>query len=116
MDAELKSLKIDRNRRRSGEPSKWATRWIVIGVLLFLLFGAWRMFSGRLDNSPQVEIQRVKSISAASAPEGVVLNATGYIVAAHKIQVASKVVGRVKWIGVEKGDRVKEGQIIVRLE
>jgi HlyD family secretion protein len=116
MDAELKSLKIDRNRRRSGEPSKWATRWIVIGVLAFLLFGAWRMFSGRLDNSPQVEVQRVRSISAASAPEGVVLNATGYIVAAHKIQVASKVVGKVKWIGVDKGDHVREGQIIVRLE
>lgn len=116
MDAELKSLKIDRTRRRSGEPSKWATRWIVIGVLIFLLFGAWRMFSGRLDNSPQVEIQRVRSISAASAPEGVVLNATGYIVAAHKIQVASKVVGRVKWIGVDKGDHVREGEIIVRLE
>jgi HlyD family secretion protein len=46
----------------------------------------------------------------------VVLNATGYIVAHHEIEVASKVVGRVAWIGVEKGDPVKEGQIVVRLE
>jgi HlyD family secretion protein len=30
--------------------------------------------------------------------------------------VASKVVGRVAWIGVEKGDRVKAGQVLVRLE
>ncbi|MCU1233907.1 MAG: efflux transporter, family, subunit, partial [Candidatus Solibacter sp.] len=36
--------------------------------------------------------------------------------AAHKIQVAAKVVGKVKWIGVDKGDRVKEGQVLVRLE
>ncbi len=115
MDAELKSLKIDRSRRRS-EPSRWATRWIVAGVLIFLLLGAWRLFFRRLDAAPLVEIQRVKSISAAGAPEGVVLNATGYIVAAHKIQVASKVVGKVKWIGVDKGDRVREGQILVRLE
>jgi len=63
-----------------------------------------------------VEVERVKSISAASAPQGVVLNATGYIVAAHKIEVAAKVIGRVKWIGVDKGDRVKEGDTIVRLE
>ena len=34
----------------------------------------------------------------------------------HKINVNSKVTGRVKWIGVEKGDKVKEGQVLVRLE
>jgi HlyD family secretion protein len=46
----------------------------------------------------------------------VILNATGYIIAAHKIQLASKVVGKVDWIGVEKGDRVQQGQALVRLE
>jgi HlyD family secretion protein len=45
-----------------------------------------------------------------------VLSATGYIVAHHKIEANSKVTGRVAWIGVEKGDKVKEGQILVRLE
>ena len=47
---------------------------------------------------------------------GVVLSASGYIVAHHKINLNSKVTGRVKWIGVEKGDKVTEGQILVRLE
>jgi HlyD family secretion protein len=45
-----------------------------------------------------------------------VLNATGYIVAAHKIELAAKVIGKVKWIGVDKGDNVQEGQVLVRLE
>jgi HlyD family secretion protein len=116
MDAELKNLQIDRNKRRSAEPSKWATRWIVGGVLILLLLGGWRFASEKFNPAPVVEVQRVKSISAASAPEGVILNATGYIVAAHKIEVAAKVIGRVQWIGVDKGDRVKEGQVIVRLE
>jgi HlyD family secretion protein len=116
MDAELKNLKIDRSKRRSAEPSPWATRWIIVGVVLFLLVGAWRLTSAKLNAATEVEVQRVRSISAASAPEGVVLNATGYIVAAHKIEVAAKVVGKVKWIGVDKGDRVSEGQVIVRLE
>src|ERR1051325_10075712 len=115
MDAELKNLQIERTKRRSTEPSKWATRWIIAGVLLFVLLGAWRLLSERLNAAPEVEVQRVKSINAADAPQGVVLNATGYIVAAHKIQVAAKVVGKVKWIGVDKGDRVREGGIIVRL-
>ena len=47
---------------------------------------------------------------------GTVLSASGYIVAHHKITVNSKVTGRVDWIGVEKGDKVKEGQVLVRLE
>jgi HlyD family secretion protein len=115
MDAELKSLKIDRNKR-SGEPSKWATRWIVLGVLLFVLLGAWNLLSQRLNAAPEVEVQRVRSINPAVAPQGVILNATGYIVAAHKIQVAAKVIGKVKWIGVDKGSRVHEGDVIVRLE
>ena len=55
MDAELKNLKIDRSRR-SPEPSKWATRWIVAGVLLFLLAGAYSMLSSRLNAAPEVEI------------------------------------------------------------
>ncbi|MBZ5617839.1 MAG: efflux RND transporter periplasmic adaptor subunit [Acidobacteriia bacterium] len=116
MDAELKNLQIDRTKRRSTEPSKWATRWIVAGVLVFLLLGAWRLLSERLNTAPVVEVARVKSVSAASAPQGVILNATGYIVAAHKIEVAAKVVGKVMWIGVDKGDHVKEGQVVVRLE
>src|SRR5882762_5652385 len=116
MDAELKNLQIDRSKRRSTAPSKWATRWIVAGIVVFVLLGAWRLTSERLNAPPVVEVQRVKSVSAASAPEGVVLNATGYIVAAHKIQVAAKVIGKVKFIGVEKGDRVTEGQVLVRLE
>jgi HlyD family secretion protein len=45
-----------------------------------------------------------------------VLSATGYIIAAHKIEVASKVNGRVAWIGVDKGDKVQAGQVLVRLE
>ncbi len=101
----------------SDEPSKWATRWIIVGVLLFLLAGAWRLLSGKLDAAPVVEIAARAAPSApASAPEGVVLNATGYIVAAHKIELAAKVIGKVNWIGVDKGDQVKEGQVLVRLE
>jgi HlyD family secretion protein len=42
--------------------------------------------------------------------------ATGYVVAHHKIQVGSKISGRVAWIGVEKGNRVKRDQVVVRLE
>jgi len=116
MDAELKNLKIDRTRRRNTEPARWARIWIICGVVVLLLLGGWNLVSQKLNAAAEVQVQRVHTISAASAPQGVILNATGYIVAAHKIEVAAKVVGKVKWIGVDKGDRVHEGEVMVRLE
>jgi HlyD family secretion protein len=116
MDAELKSLQIDRGKKRSAEPSKWATRWIIAGVTLFLLLGAGRFAYSRLNASTEVDVQRVKALSTGHAEQGVVLNATGYIVAAHKIELAAKVIGKVKWIGVDKADKVTQGQVLVRLE
>jgi RND family efflux transporter MFP subunit len=44
------------------------------------------------------------------------LNASGYVVAQRKAAVASKVTSRLVELMVEEGSRVKEGQIIARLE
>jgi RND family efflux transporter MFP subunit len=45
-----------------------------------------------------------------------VLNATGHVVAWRKAAVSTKATGRLEWLGVEEGTRVKEGQVIARLE
>src|SRR5437660_6816937 len=117
MEADLKTLQIDRSAKRSPEPSKWAVRWIVAGVALFALLGMARVAYNKLNAATEVETVRVTVASTGAAGgAGVALNATGYIVAHHEIEVASKVVGRVAGIGVEKGDRVKAGQVVVRLE
>ncbi len=116
MAADLDGLRIDRSLKQGR--SNWATKWIVIGVVLFLLLGAGVTLSSKLNAALEVRTARaVAESSGAAGPTGeVILNATGYIVAHHKIQLASKVVGKVAWIGVEKGDRVSQGQVIVRLE
>ncbi len=115
MDADLKRLRIDRNPSPESS-SSWASRWIIIGVILFLLAGAGWVAYSKFNAPLEVEIGRVTAATSASSGERLALNATGYVVAAHKIQVASKVIGRVAWIGVDKGDSVREGQVIVRLE
>jgi HlyD family secretion protein len=51
-----------------------------------------------------------------NSSQSAVLIATGYVIAHHKIQVGSKISGRVAWIGVEKGNHVKRDQVVVRLE
>lgn len=118
MEAELKNLRIERSQKRGREGSRWAARWILAGIFLFLLAAAGRIGYSWLTRAVDVELVRVSAATAGGTEAGgnVTLNATGYIVAAHKIQVASKVLGRVAWIGVDKADRVKEGDVIARLE
>ena len=115
---ELQGLRIDRSDRgEGGQPSSWARRYIIVGVSVVVLLSlaalAYRLFAGDVS---EVEVARATTESSNNPAGAVVLSATGYIVAHHKIEANSKVTGRVAWIGVEKGDRVKEGQVLVRLE
>ena len=45
-----------------------------------------------------------------------VLNASGYVVAQRKAAVSSKSTGRLEYLGVEEGSRVKKGQVLASLE
>ena len=116
MDTELKSLRIDRSSRPSRESTP-VLKWVVVAIILLIVAGGGAFLYSKLTAAVPVQTVRVQSpVSAGDAGEQVVLTATGYIIAAHKIEVASKVVGRVAWIGVEKGNKVKAGQVLVRLE
>src|SRR3984885_3836560 len=114
---DLQSLRIDRTARgtSNGEPPAWARRYIVIGIVVVAVLSlsvlAYRLLA---RDVPEVEV--VRASAESSDVGGTVLSATGYIVAHHTINVNSKVTGRMAWIGVEKGDQVKEGQVLVRLE
>jgi HlyD family secretion protein len=113
--SDLQGLRIDRSAS-SGDPSPWARRYIIIGIAVVALLSvgalAYRLLS---PNVAEVDVVRAQAENSADAG-GVVLTASGYIVPHHKINVNSKVTGRVAWIGVEKGDKVKQGQVLVRLE
>jgi HlyD family secretion protein len=118
MQTDLKQLRIEKSQKTSGGPSKWAVRWILTGIALLVVLGIGNVVYQRLNAAIEVDVARVTAArtSAAGGGRTTILNATGYIIAAHKIELASKVVGRVAWIGVEKGDKVVKGQEIVRLE
>ncbi|MGH9768198.1 MAG: efflux RND transporter periplasmic adaptor subunit, partial [Blastocatellia bacterium] len=120
MDAEIKSLRIDRSAKQKNGSGRGIWRWILFSLGVSFLFGAALFVYARLNTAVEVETMRVRAASTTSSGVGgagvTILNATGYIIAAHKIELASKASGRVAWIGVEKGDRVKQGQTLVRLE
>ena len=116
LDSELEGLRIDRTPQ--ADPTKRpGARWIILAAIVAIgaagVITAYELH----DSAPLVEVTRVM---AAQNPSGennpVLLNATGYIVAHHEIQVASKVSGKVAWIGVDEGSAVEKGEVLVRLE
>src|SRR5262245_34714548 len=117
MHAELDKLRIDRAFKQTDGPSPRVT-WVllagvVLGALLGVAYRLWHLANGAME----IEVQRVQMTGRRPAETvNVLLNATGYVVAAHKIQVAPKVNGRVAQVLVGKGQQVQHGQVLVRLE
>src|SRR5690349_378534 len=117
MHAELDKLRIDQAFKRTDGPSPRGKWMMLAGVVLGALLGAAYLLWRLADGTMEVEVQRVQVTGQRPAEAvGVLLNATGYIVAAHKIQVAPKVNGRVSQVLVHKGQQVQRGQVLVQLE
>ena len=115
LNKRLRSLKIDRGTAPAPVSGNRTPKFLFLGiavVLALVALGYVFLFSSATTIS--VAPVRVESGGASSGES--VLSASGYVVAHHKIAVGAKVMGRVAWIGVEKGDRVQEGQVLVRLE
>jgi HlyD family secretion protein len=116
LDDRLRSLQIDRSGKspavspKMGVPKKTL---FVLSVVVILAVFAYLYF---LSGPKQVSAAEVRVETTSSSEGETVLTVSGYVVAHHKIAVGSKVIGRVAWIGVEKGDKVKRDQVLVRLE
>ena len=108
MTPQLENLRIHRH------PPRTPRYWPILIILALLAVAGALLLHGRRAAPPKVAA--IQPAPPPAADPAIALNATGYIIAAHKIELASKVVGKVKWIGVDKGDRVREGQELVRLE
>jgi RND family efflux transporter MFP subunit len=107
---DLKTLTIDRGAaagRRKRRPWRWVA---AAAALLALGFGGYRL----LNPVPRVAVVTVSRVFPSQTFTA--LNASGYVVAQRRAAVASKVSGRLVWLGVEEGSVVKEGQVIARLE
>jgi HlyD family secretion protein len=110
---DLSKLKIDRAgaadvSRRKRSP-RFLTGSAIAAVIVLLAFFYFR-------SSAAVEVESTTVASAFPSQSFTLLNATGYVVAQRKAAVASKATGRVEWLGVTEGSRVKKGDIIARLE
>jgi RND family efflux transporter MFP subunit len=107
---DLSRLRIDRSmtpiRRRR---RRWL--WPAIALVVLAAAGAWFAFAPR-----PATVQTTPVVTTYPSQQYVVLNATGYVVAQRKAAIASKASGRVEWLGVTEGSRVKAGDVIARLD
>jgi RND family efflux transporter MFP subunit len=110
--SELSRLSIDRRAAIKGGPQRRRWRWwiVVAAALLIVVAMLTQRYAGA------VKVDAVSVTTAYPAQAITVLNATGYVVAQRKASIASKATGRLEWLGVSEGSRVKEGELIARLE
>ncbi len=108
---DLSSLRIDRS-----SPTSSGSRHLpwVIGVAALVALGgfaAWRW----MPRAVEVEVGVAEATGGGTASRAGI-SANGYVVARTKASVSSKILGRLAWVGITEGSRVKTGEIIARLE
>jgi RND family efflux transporter MFP subunit len=111
--ADLSALKIDRADEPSSRRLLWAgvaTACVAAVVVLFFLARS----KGVAIRPPEVATTRVAIVTPTQA--STVLTASGYVVARSKAEISPKTVGRVAWLNIEEGQKVKKGELVARLE
>lgn len=114
MVPDLDRLRIERPEEGLRPPGRRRLKYALalLGAVLLLLVGLYLF--GPLQPAQEVTAAVVSRIYPAQAYA--VLNASGYVVAQTKAAVSSKSTGRLAFLGVEEGSRVKKGQVIASLE
>ena len=116
LNKRLRSLKIDRAGAGSPSANNRSPKVLLVVLSALVALAAIGVYFYFSAEAKPISVAAVKLESGGSSPVKTVLSASGYVVAHHKISVGAKVMGRVAWIGVEKGDKVQQGQVLVRLE
>jgi len=116
-NADLSGLRIDRSQDE--EPQSRGSRSVLKGIFFAalavgIIVLGYVLFSRSLE--PAIEVQLATASLSSPSQANAVLTASGYVVAQRKAAVASKATGRLEYLGVVEGDRVKKGQVLARIE
>lgn len=110
---DLSKLSIDRGAK-SFSPKR-RRRWLKWAIAAAVLVALVAFFAMRSANAPATV--EVATVTSAFPSQGfTTLNATGRVSAWRKAAVSTKATGRLEWLGVQEGSRVKQGEVIARLE
>jgi len=111
---DLSKLHISRDEKsfsKASRPNRWRKWGVIALIVVFILSGLiWSAASVPLA------IETATVTTAFPAQGFTVLNATGRVSAQRKAAISTKATGRLEWLGVQEGSRVKAGEVIARLE
>ena len=108
---DIAKLKIDRSIApvRASRRRKWL--WLGAIAIVAAAGAAWYAAQPHA-----VAVQTTAVVTTYPSQQYVLLNASGYVVAQRKAAIASKATGRLEWLGVAEGSRVKAGEVVARLD
>ncbi len=127
----LKELRVNPDRKQRTQRSVWTIFIVVLAVAVVTLFFAWPRTSDKVRIFVREGAATTNAVtrlaSAAETPESradvppggqadAVLTVSGYIINGTRVELSPRFMGVVKWIGVEKGDSVTNGQVLVLLD
>ena len=115
-NADLSALRINRGAEPTAAPAG-SRRWVRVAVATggaVALAVSVALTRDALRSAVAVRLTPATMVSPGQS--GAVLVASGYVVAQRRAAVASKGTGRLVFLGVVEGDRVRAGQEIARLE
>jgi RND family efflux transporter MFP subunit len=112
--ADLTGLRIERDDTPSPRRFLYPALATVAVVAIVAVFLSIRATGGVALRAPEVTTTRIALVTPTQA--STVLTASGYIVARSKAEISPKSVGRIAWLNLEEGQRVKKGELVARLE
>lgn len=110
---DISKLSIKKTGSVAGTGKK--KKYIIFFIIIFVLILTGILYKQGIL-TPALEVRVSKVVNIYPSQTYTVLNASGYVVAQRKAAVASKITGRLVFLSVEEGSRVKKGEIVARLE
>src|SRR5689334_11691631 len=101
--------------RRLDQPKSNPLGLITI-VVCMLVIGAIVLWWFTRPKAIEVHTAAVREVTSNGGGERTVLNASGYVTARRAATASSKVTGKVMEVLIEEGLKVKEGQVLARLD
>lgn len=113
---DLSSLRIRRDDPgppAAGDPRRGTPRLLLLLAAIAIVGGAVALV---LRPGPTRVDVALAEASGGGVPSAEGISANGYVVARTKASIAAKIPGRMEYLGVHEGSKVRKGEVIARLE